>query len=76
MTKKKVLVIEGKPKLFPLINVSPASENIDSRPEGERNRLDLLPEHVLALLEKYPNRQLTRKPCQPSHRAGARILLG
>jgi hypothetical protein len=64
MTKKKVLVIEGKPKLFPLINVSPASENIDSRPEGERNRLDLSPEHVLALLEKYPNRQLTRKPCQ------------
>ena len=31
---------------------------------GERNRLDLSPEHVLALLEKYPDRQLTRKPCQ------------
>jgi hypothetical protein len=31
---------------------------------GERNRLDLSPEHVLALLEKYPDKQVTRKPCQ------------
>ena len=64
MTEKKALVIEGKPKLLPLINVSPARENIDPRPDGERNRLGLSPEHVLALLEKYPDRQLTWKPCQ------------
>jgi len=31
---------------------------------GERNRLDVSPEHVLALLEKCPDRQLTWKPCQ------------
>ncbi|MGC9985310.1 MAG: hypothetical protein ABSF35_16980 [Polyangia bacterium] len=34
MTKKKAVTIEGKTKLLPLINVSPARENIDSRPEA------------------------------------------